>query len=433
MTGKKRSQPEKATPLVGDSTLISKQWREMLTDKNIASIHVKEVRSGGGKQSKKQKNEKGQAGSTRPPPNYVTWNVRGEQKKMFFPTPVVGAKRVRLAGCGEVYDDDYLKGNHSVILYDGVHAVEEKVRQLHKLDKTKELTKEARAQVNSALKECHDWFDTVNQKVIPKVALEMFKLGLGTEEHTINYLDKLAAQMELDDMRLHKQDPSHKVLETEEYLQRLETPEERYLANIRFAPKRVNKVMTYMDKEDADEKFEKQKHELRCRKKAWQAASYVPSEIPEAVKRACEAAQRDIEYCKKNGLPPEKCETASIQLTQDRAPKPMVFRPVAFLNAKTGKAIPTPWDGSQVTNGDLVSTTLSFKITYFEATGLYYLRPTFDDMTLHYRIKDKPDFYTESNDAKFKPPESIFQEDVQPLENPFPEKEEEQQPDEDLN
>lgn len=425
MPKRKQSEPStSSSPEKSDQVdfVLGTKWRDVLTDANISTIEVVKFEPSG-TSSKKQKKVEKNPEEKKNPIYYVAWNVTGELRKMYFPTPVMGVRWENLAGCGSIFKGAYLGGKHQLCLYNGSHAIEEKIRHLfQEEDKEIPLSSGAQKQYDAAIKEANDWLEVMHMKVVPHIASKMFQMDICTQTHCIEYLDRLAQQMRDEDEKAHEEDEGFRLPKKKHYLAKLESPEERYLINIRFPPKQLEggNGWTHAPKETADMELEEHIKKFEFRKKAWRMPSFKPNEIPEAMKRAIEAAEKDIETCQAMGLGPERYETATYQLAEQGKPKPVAFHPVVFRNPRTDEPIATPWDGTQAQRGDLVSTTACFRITTYN--GLAYLRGAFEELTIHYQIEEAPKFGQTLDGGKHIAEKTLLDSDIQPRANPFPER-----------
>lgn len=347
-------------------TSLYAQWKAVLSEENIRGLEVRKIGEG----------------------NY--WiAIRSSQGTEKFqcrvPPSVLCVKRVNLAGSGDCFKGETLKGNRQLTLYVDARVIRESVAKTYNLRFDDTLPTDAEADI----------------KFLVEQGTAFIQRYMEVKRHILGlmYDAKIMSVVHADQ------------IEPEPILQR-----ERYIVNGLATPKKRSDQdgggWHYYDIANVPE-WATQQIQARCR--AWTGvyprtpeimgmekklthtkgrdAGKLKTLLKEAknlitVKAFADArtrAEADIVFCDERGYPHE---TADDQLGQCGLPKKgVIFQPLAVKEARTNKLVQCPWDGSVIENGALVSCLLTFKITQYPANNMAYLRDGFSELCVHWQTK----------------------------------------------
>lgn len=354
---------------------------------------------------------------------WVAMRAPGGVKKFSCRVPpgVISARRVKLAGSGHLFEGKTKDGNRQATLCVEPSVIRESLIVLHDLGVEDELPFECKDDYDFLLEEAMD-FVAEYVKFRVRVLELMYDAGVLTTVHADNVVNGEVALMRADDERNgEKYDDKY-------YHEFVGTPKDRYVANGLCTPKKDKNsgLWDYCDVHDIPAWASSR---IQVRRKAWlgiyprspeikslqlriEKAAIRHDRVTETklleevnvlkkqhvVKELADAkdrAQRDINLCELHNdaarrataqIPLWSHETADDQLDQCLLRKEQtIFQPLLVKTARTNKVISCPWDGCVISEGDLISCELSFKITKYAPTSMAYLRDIFDDITLHFQ------------------------------------------------
>lgn len=392
------SSPKRQKPV--KTQLPPSEWRFLLTKENIERITVQNNSS-----------------FKKPSDNvsyWVSWDLSGKPSKFFIPTPrYLSLDDCYLAGSGNVYKNNVMEGKQKCSLYVNRKICEERARKLHKIDPKDPLTPHAQADCDFMIKDGTEFLEHMHL-VDEKIISELYKQKICFEQHTKKYTESRVQELRAKDELDNKP-----ILSTKDYMKRLnESYEERYRLNIYFPPKEKEKgsgVFLYEDMKDMEKKILDTSKVINLRRAAWRKVYGNPKEREITLKNALEAARVDEELCKEKGW---RCDTAMRQFIQKGETDPKCFHPVIYREPIKHNIIPKiPFDGTPVKEGDLVSTTLFYRLTQYN--GIVYVRKSFDELVIHYVCERSP--IKQARTAEHRPETSVIDAPFSMPENLFPE------------
>lgn len=296
--------------------------------------------------------------------NYWVSAIRSGQKCKFrcrVPPGILSVRDPHFGGSGRCFQNNLLEGKRSAKLCVEPDVIREAIATLYQCPLDQKLPDEAAEDVKWLTKEADD-FVMQYQKIREHILGMMFDAKIMVTAHTLNV----------------EPDPSKQ--------------RRRYIANGQAPPKKQkdSEVYSYYDPEDMPKWALTQ---IEIRSAAWKQAFQQAggTTIEKMLQDADERADEEIATCVAHNSKAGKnaqwtFKTARLQKSQCLAPeKPRIFQPLLVKSARDNRIIPCPWDASPVSDGDLFSCELSFKITTKDSN--VWLRNEFSEPTLHFKTK----------------------------------------------